>query len=411
MSDQNQIALVPRGPSELLPRSSIDSLLDQIRPQWKDKNLVGRVRRLLPADPSSACQRMLNAAIHDLREKIVTAGLDLAKEAAELYKLSSITKVEDILDSYSPTSTLELAYRMGILSRPDWKRLRRAYDIRRDLEHEDDEYEAQAEDFIYIFKTSIEIVLSKEPREILRVSDVKELIESPSHVKPSDDFLQDFEQAPDSRQIKILSYLVMTCLDGSAADVVRQNAIDVLRSFQPLTRNTVKIELSNLIQERAKRRPFSIAEIKVAAASGTLPYLKQRQLSGFFDEFHKKMSAIGFEWTQYPHHESLFNELEDIGGLVFCPPAPRKEIVRWMILCYLGQPGGYGTYGRNRKVFYSNVAAPRIEEMFRAAGKLIHADVEDARKDKLVTAAMKDVHVARRFEELVDIVGLSSQPA
>ncbi len=405
MKNEQEVSLARRTAAELLPKSATDMLLDQIRPAWKDKNLLDRVRRLLPADPSSACQRILNAAIHDLRDKIVTAGLDLAKEAADLYNLPSITKVEDVLDSYSPANILELAYRIGLMDRPEWKRLRRAYDIRRDLEHEDDEYEAQVEDFIYIFKTSIEIVLSREPREILRVSDVKELVESPANVKPSEAFIEDFGQAPDSRQITILKYLVQTSLDASAADVVRQNAVDALRGFQPITRNTVKIQLSEVIQERVKRRPFGIAEIKVASASGTLPYLKQRQLAGFFEEFHKKMVSIGFEWTNYPNHEALLSELEDFGGLSFCPAAARGPVVLWMVLCYLGEPGGYGTYGRNRKVFYSNVAAPRIEEMVRAAGKSIQEDLEQAKKDSRVVAKMKDIHVARRFDQLLDLIG------
>jgi hypothetical protein len=40
---------------------------------------------------------------------------------------------------------------MGLLPRPEWRRVTRCYEIRRDLEHEDDEYEATVEDCIYIF--------------------------------------------------------------------------------------------------------------------------------------------------------------------------------------------------------------------------------------------------------------------
>lgn len=42
------------------------------------------------------------------------------------------------------------------------------------------------------------------------------------------------------------------------------------------------------------------------------------------------------------------------------------QIVRWMTLCHVGEEGSYGTMGRNRKVIYSNSAAPLIEQMFRA---------------------------------------------
>jgi hypothetical protein len=62
--------------------AAAQKLLARVRPEWQAKRLVQRVAALLPVDPSSACQRLLNAAIKDLQSKIVTAGIDLAGEAA-----------------------------------------------------------------------------------------------------------------------------------------------------------------------------------------------------------------------------------------------------------------------------------------------------------------------------------------
>jgi hypothetical protein len=67
---------------------------------------MDRVRQLLPVDPSSACQRVLNAAIHDLRNKIIVAGLDIAQEAASRFRLP---------DGHSmPTGTVAAADPHGI---------------------------------------------------------------------------------------------------------------------------------------------------------------------------------------------------------------------------------------------------------------------------------------------------------
>ena len=82
--------------------------------QWYAKNLVKRVNRILPADPSSACQRIFNAAIHDLREKIVVAGLDIAAEAAKQNKLPKMDRPEDV-ENLSASRTIELSYRMSLL--------------------------------------------------------------------------------------------------------------------------------------------------------------------------------------------------------------------------------------------------------------------------------------------------------
>ena len=129
--------LIPAEHVEIIRKSEVSVLMDQIRPSWKTKNLITRVQRLLEVDPSSACQRILNAAVHDLREKINVAGLDIAKQAAAQNKLPPVTTAEDL--EYYPTAKLiDLAYRIGFLSRPEWRRLSRCYEIRRDLEHEDD---------------------------------------------------------------------------------------------------------------------------------------------------------------------------------------------------------------------------------------------------------------------------------
>ena len=60
--------------------------------------------------------------------------------------------------------------------------------------------------------------------------------------------------------------------------------------------------------------------------------------------------------------------------------------------------------GVNRSVFYSNVAAPRVEGYFRQSGTLIKADFEEATKDRMVKAAVTDKHIARRLEKLRDMV-------
>ncbi len=210
---------------EVAVASDMPALMTQIRPQWQAKGLIERVRRLLPVDPSSACQRLLNAAIADLREKIKIAGIDIAKEAA-------VAKL------------LDLAYRMGLLTRPEWRRLTRAYDIRRDLEHEDSEYEAGVEDCVYIFKTCIEAVLSKDPVSLIKVAEVKQIVEAVGPAAPDLQLLEDYEHAPDTRQLEILKFLVSTSLSDDEPELVRQNAFAVLGAISGLTRDAVKVELA-----------------------------------------------------------------------------------------------------------------------------------------------------------------------
>ena len=94
--------LIPAVNKEIIEASGVPALLAKIRPQWQAKDLIQRVTRLLPVDPSSACQRIFNASIHDLKEKIIIAGLDIAAEAARQHKLPTVSRPEDIDSNYPP---------------------------------------------------------------------------------------------------------------------------------------------------------------------------------------------------------------------------------------------------------------------------------------------------------------------
>jgi hypothetical protein len=196
------------------------------------------------------------------------------------------------------------------------------------------------------------------------------------------------------------------CLNSSAADVTRQNAIEALREFGPLTSNTAKIQLGGEFQNRSKRNALTAAQVKVAVAANILPYLKQRQVEAFFQDEAGKFAQISPEWTNHPNHGALLEEFEDFGGLVHCPSAPRESILTWLTRCYLGEPGGYGHYGWNRKVFYSNAAAPRIVRLVKAAGAEVREQLTALRDSPMIKAAMdRSEHVAARFDQLVGLVG------
>jgi len=403
MTDDS-MAIVPAARAEIVRASGVDERLSQIRPYWQTKPLIERVKRLIAVDPSSACQRLFNAAVQDLKMKIVHAGVDLAREAAIAHSLPPVQRAEDVTESYSTMNVINLSYRMGLLERPEWKRLLRAYDIRGDLEHEDDEYEASIEDLTYVFGTCIEIVLSKDPVELLRVSDVKELVQSSGPVSLSVDFLDDYRRAPQPRQLEILRFLVSTALAGQNPDLVRQNAVEALRALRASTADQVKIDLVAQIQEGAPRRgPLDLARMKIAAASGALPYVRQAQVQATFNDYADRLYATGYGWRNWSSHGALLDELEDIGGLANCSAPVRPRVILWMVLCYLGEPGKYGHYGRNREVFYSNSAAPRIERLVRAAGPSVRPDIEQAMEEPRIKAAVKVAAIARRLDALLDL--------
>lgn len=399
MAKKKDLMLSPN--TELIEASGIGNLMDQIRPEWQAKNLIKRVGRLVPIDPSSACQRLFNASIHDLKKKIIIAGLDIAQEAAKQHKLPLLSKSEDIED-YSVMRVIDLSYRIGLLSRPEWRRLLRVYDIRKDLEHEDDEYEAGVEDCIYIFKTCIDVVLSKDPVHLIKLTDIKEIVEKPSPSAITDTVIEDFRHAPKPRQHEIYKFLVGVSLDPKQPDIIRHNCYNTICRLRDFIRDDVLTEMAREMVERIRRRVPELAEIRVASAAGILPYLKKAQIRDFYQDYINLMKKESFHWKSHRSHGELLRNLEEIGGLAYCPDELLDEFLEWLILCYIGEPGGYGM-GINRRVFYSNIGAPISLNILKNTeieiGKRVKKLTKSSRQIKL---ACTDAHVARRFESILD---------
>ena len=384
----------------LLQAENVPGMLASIRPQWQAKNLIDRVKKLIEVDPSSACQRILNAAIHDLREKIVIAGVDIASEAAKQNKLPPVNKADDV-ENYSNSNVIDLSYRMGLLSRPEWRRISRCYEIRRDLEHEDDEYEAGVEDVVYIFRTCIDVVLARDPINLVRVTEFKTLVEQPSAAVPDDALLEDFEKAPQPRQEEIGGFLISMALDKDQPDLVQQNAYNAISSISPLLLAASRVTLGSNLQAKIGRQ-MNDRQARVAAASGLMPYVRQAARVSFFEAVLENMEKVGSNWSAYSQHGDLLRNFQEYGGLDSCPSEPQKKILKWLVLTYIGTPGGLTSYGNVRNVYYSNSAAPLVRTIIQESKSNLRPILESIKGSKSVSRLIADKHIARRFETLLD---------
>ncbi|MBK1723108.1 hypothetical protein [Thiocystis violacea] len=396
--------LIPNSNKELIEASGVDALLSQIRPHWQAKNLIQRVTKLLHVDPSSACQRLFNASIHDLREKILFAGVDIAAEAAKQNKLPPISNAESI-ENYSTSKMIDLAYRMGLLSRPEYRRILRAYDIRKDLEHEDDEYEAGIEDCVYIFRTCVDVILSRDPIELIKLTDIKTIVEKAEPSALNENILEEFRCAPEPRQLEIYKFLVSSSLNVELPDVVRQNCYLALNSIKTLAQSQVLITCAREFVQKIGKRGPTLIEARVAYGSGLLPYLKQAQIKDFFESYFEEMTKVGYSWGAHNTHGELLRNLEEIGGLEFCPEDCMQKYVQWLVLCYIGSSGGRTSYGNIRNVFYSNVGAPISLNLLGTKNRNIPSIVAALEQNnKAVKFAITDEHVARRYHAILDSI-------
>jgi hypothetical protein len=399
MTDENSI--IPSANQELIQASGANDLLAQIRPHWQSKNLIQRVQKLIMVDPSSACQRIFNATIHDLKEKIVIAGIDIAGEAARQHRLPTINKQEDI-ENLSASRVLELAYRMGLLTRPEYRKLLRVYDIRKDLDHEDDEYEAGIEDCVYVFKTTIDIVLSIDPIHLIKLTDFKEIVEKPDPATIGDNVLEDYKSAPQQRQLDIYKFLFYSILNEDHPEIIRQNCYNVITTIKEFTHNQVILDLANEYNDKLGRRIPQLKEMRAAFAAGILPYFKATLLSDFYKTYYKKMKETGYSFKSHNQHGELLRNLIEIGGLKYIKEPTLTNIVRWLVQCYIGEPS-FGQYSTIRRTFYSNTGAPICLKILKNSQQTTLPIIIDlAKEDKEIMSSNMNKSVESRFQDIID---------
>jgi DNA-binding MltR family transcriptional regulator len=379
----------------------IEAYLGNVRARWSEGRFIETVRKLMEVDRGSACQKLLNVAFQDLREKVQIAGMDLALEATKQHSLPPCKTLED-LEHYPRLKLIELVWRMGLVSRPVYRRLRRAYDIRHDLEHEDQEYEVTPEDILYVFATSVRDVLSQDPIEVLRVDEVVEAIEKPVPATVSTKFVTDYEHAHDVRQLEILKMLVARALNPRDPEIVRDNAELVLRTLAPKTKHHTQVDRGKFFMERLQKRPLTAEIAEVAYIAGVLPYVPENVRIDYYEAILSELKKAGHGFRSHGEHPGILSKLVDIGGLHACPATVRQEIVLWLVRAYIGEPGGYGQFGRNRRVFYSNSAEVYVVLFLKGATASLAQDFHQVCNHQDVAESCENEHVGAR---LIDLKG------
>jgi len=80
-----------------------------------------------------------------------------------------------------------------------------------------------------------------------------------------------------------------------------------------------------------------------------------------------------------------------------------------MIEAYVGEPGHYGTFGRNRAVFFSDTGAPRIEKLLREAPPPVAGHMTYVAKEAGIRKLLAIPEQQGRLEYLVSLTASGIQ--
>ena len=166
---------------------------------------------------------------------------------------------------------------------------------------------------------------------------------------------------------------------------------------------SVLADIGEYLQQQAGRS-INTRMARVAEAAGVFAYLRQSARVSFFESIFENMLRVGPRWTAHEHHGELLRSFSEYGGLEHYPDEIRRNILKWLVLTYLGEHGGRTSYGNIRHVFYSNSAAPLIEEILTKSAQRIRDDLTALKEDRDIMGALRNDHIARRLEALIDLV-------
>jgi len=105
---------------------------------------------------------------------------------------------------------------------------------------------------------------------------------------------------------------------------------------------------------------------------------------------------------------SILDDFASAGGFTICPLGTERAIIRWMVEAYIGVPGRSGTFSRNRAVFFSDTAAPRIERLLQDAPPPIKGHITSIAKESSIRKLILVPEQQPRLDHLIEITSSSS---
>lgn len=138
---------------------------------------------------------------------------------------------------------------------------------------------------------------------------------------------------------------------------------------------------------------------KVGHAIGATGYFKKTKINDYYKSILKSFKKAQPDWSS---QGKVVLKFHDIGHFIYCPKSLINNFLYYLVLWYIGEPGGYGYWGSNRAVFYSNDAAPIIKRIVKNSNIPLYEMIENFRDNQKFSEKISNKHIFQRFEMLLD---------
>lgn len=166
--------------------------------------------------------------------------------------------------------------------------------------------------------------------------------------------------------------------------------------------NSYRVE--TFITATVNKKKISIQTIKVFSAIGIIAYVSKSTMRMVYEKLIIELEQTKTYWDNYNEHIRILSIFEDIDYFKYCPENLLFRALSWMAQLYIGTPGGYGFYGRNRKVFYSDAGVDYVEDIIKNSKELFVPYVIELRKDPKISSKAKNNDIKERLNKFIDLI-------
>lgn len=361
MSLQQLITTTPIATIDADAVAHISKEIGYVREDVRDCSYLAEARRVLPVKGyRSAIGSYWNAVVDDLRKKVIHRSLDLYNK--ETKPKRNIERYEDFQDHVTDHDLIEGAYRIGVLSWEARKMLQQARETRNLFDGHPQSSEPGILKVLSLISDCNKYVLSEEfPPSIIDISEYISQMDTPDFTRNPLAVDQAFSDLPQVYKNELINRLYGSYEGESISSDLRGN----IEFCSPILWKALTKEDKAQIGKRLEKTILSGDAKRIARGQAFIQHVAGMMYVSVATRrilIEPIVTALAEALDSWGDEARLAQHLKQYAA--FMPSDLLHSYVAAITKTYVGYRGGSAQWSRT--TFYSNGAAPHVQEMFES---------------------------------------------
>lgn len=361
MSSQELVTTNPIATIDADAVAHISKEIGYVREDIRDCSYLAEARRVLPVRGyRSAIGSYWNAVVDDLRKKVIHRSLDLFNK--EMRPRKNIERYEDFQDHLTDYELIEGAYKIGVLSWEARKMLQQARETRNLFDGHPQSSEPGLLKVLSLISDCNKYVLSEEfPPSIIDISEYISLMDSSDFSNNHLAVDQAFSDLPQVYKNELINRLYGSYEGENISSDLRGN----IEFCSPILWKTLTKEDKAQIGKRFDKTVLSGDAKRIARSQAFMQHVAGMMYVSVATRriiIEPIVTSLAEALDSWSEEARLAQQLKQYAS--FMPTELLDSYVAAITKTYVGYRGGSAQWSRT--TFYSNGAAPAVQEMFES---------------------------------------------